>query len=74
MTPSPTLTRESHTARAPFASVRECVAATDEVTRTTETLARSADAFNGTGAYMALAGEGAQLGGEAEFGLALAWR
>jgi hypothetical protein len=41
---------ESHQAEADFANDREWVAATDEFTRQIQTLARSADAFNGTGA------------------------
>jgi hypothetical protein len=41
---------ESHHAHTAFANDREWVAATDELTRQVQTLARSADAFNGTGA------------------------
>jgi hypothetical protein len=48
-------------ARAVYANDPEWVAATDEVTRETETLARSVDAFTGTGAYFPLPRRGVVL-------------
>jgi hypothetical protein len=57
---------ESHETHTAFTNYREWVAATDEITRETEMLARSADAFNGTGAYVALAYERATVGSSTE--------
>ena len=74
MTPIAALLPESRQVDAPVANDRESVAATDEVTRSTETLARSTGAFNGTGTYWALAPDGRMAGTEAGLELAPAWR